>query len=60
MGNIWERAFANNMKVREKETGIIAEVVEAFGDGELYLDEGTTGISPVTEYNENDFEIAEE
>lgn len=56
---LWERAFVANAMVREKSSGITAKVIDAFGDGELYLDENTKSISPVTEYNESDFEIIE-
>lgn len=57
MKELFKIAFEENKKVRERKTGIIAEVINAFGDGELYLDEGTSGISPIVEYDEDDFEI---
>lgn len=53
---LFEKAYFKGVPVREKKTGIVAKVIDAFGDGELYLDEGTSGISPVSAYDENDFE----
>lgn len=57
---LFETAFERGVKVREKKSGVVAEVIDAFGDGELYLDEGTSGISPVSVYDANDFEIVKE
>ena len=58
MSTLWQRAFAEGKKVEEKKSGIQAEVID--WGGELYLDEGTSGISPVTEYTEDDFWIVNE
>lgn len=43
--------------VREKKSGINARVIDAFCDGELYLDDGSRGISPISAYEWDDFEI---
>ena len=55
---IFERAYEEGKDVKEKHSGIIAHVIW-FVD-ELYLDEGTSGISPVSEYDDDDFEIVNE
>lgn len=56
---LWQTAYNMGADVREKSTGIPAKVVTAFDDGELYLDDGSAVLSPVSEYSENDFEIVE-
>lgn len=52
---LWQRAYNEGKKVEEKKSGIQAEVIW-FLD-ELYLDDGSDYISPVTQYTEDDFMI---
>lgn len=43
--------------VVETFSGIKAEVVDLFKDGELYLDDGSDYLSPMSEYDFEDFDV---
>lgn len=55
MEALFVTALANGLTVREKASGIEAKVIEL--RGELFLDEGAKSISPVSEFDEDDFEL---
>ena len=52
---LWERAYEENLRVEEKATGYIADVVEI--DGDLWLDDGGDYLVSVQNFSEDDFWI---